>query len=251
MKNLLLVLIVFISVNLYSQGDTIRETEFDAILNAAFPELKGYDTTLVYHENGKVSYISTTFDGKRHGLYQSWYANGQLMYEGSYVHNKQDGLHISYFENGNIQSKSWYELSKTTKSIFYDENRKKSYATKDKSNGLIVKSWYKSGQKLIVEKHKKGFPINCSSRLFGLDGIGITKTKEFQESQYCTCNGKPVVLKNGVFVDDSNNPVNVNYTYRRKVWYENGQLKSKYVYKKGKTTFQEWDENGILIELEE
>ena len=251
MKNTLLILITFISINLYSQEDTIRETGFDAILSTSFPGTVGYDTTIFYHENGNIFYIEPTLNGIRHGIFQRWHLNGQLIYQGNYVNGKMDGIHRSYFDNGKIQMKSRYELGKMISQKFYYKNGRKSYFVTYKSNGLIVRSWYENGQKSLLERHKNGFPINCSSPLLPLISLDSsatnTKTQQLQENQQCFCNNEPVFYKNGVYVDSSNNPVNMNYKSVRKVWYENGELKSKYVYKNGERTYKEWDENGVLV----
>ena len=51
-------------------------------------------------------------DGKRNGLYTSWYKNGQKMLEINYKDGKQDGLSTHWYDNGQKEAEITYKDGK-------------------------------------------------------------------------------------------------------------------------------------------
>jgi antitoxin component YwqK of YwqJK toxin-antitoxin module len=63
----------------------------------------------------KITYVN----GKRNGLYESWYDNGKLEEKVNYKNDKMDGLYESWYDNGILQERSNYKNGK------YDGVRKR------------------------------------------------------------------------------------------------------------------------------
>ena len=48
-------------------------------------------------------------NGKREGLFKTYYENGRVAVEESYKHGKQEGPLRTYYENGQLRSETFYK----------------------------------------------------------------------------------------------------------------------------------------------
>ena len=71
---------------------------------------------------GKVTgeYQGSFKDGKRDGLWVSYYYNGQLKWKGNYKDGKVDGPFVSYWDNGKLQSEGTLKDGKEVGPWFYN-----------------------------------------------------------------------------------------------------------------------------------
>jgi antitoxin component YwqK of YwqJK toxin-antitoxin module len=61
-----------------------------------------------YHENGQLKLEGPMVDGKRHGLWKSWYENGLKWSETTFSHGVKSGPTITYYENGMMRYNGEY-----------------------------------------------------------------------------------------------------------------------------------------------
>ena len=103
-----------------------------------------------YHFTGKKKSEETFKDGKRDGLFTTWYENGQKEGEVTFKNGKEDGLVTQWYENGQMKSEVNYKDGKEDGLLtnWYENGQKKGEGTfKDgKSDGLVT-IWYENGQK--------------------------------------------------------------------------------------------------------
>ncbi|MBD79062.1 MAG: hypothetical protein CL840_09100 [Crocinitomicaceae bacterium] len=79
--------------------------------------------TIQYYKNGNIK-IEGEFndDGKREGMWKSYYENGQPWSIGEYQNGKQHGINRVYFPNGSVRYEgNWENDLKTGTWNFYDE----------------------------------------------------------------------------------------------------------------------------------
>jgi antitoxin component YwqK of YwqJK toxin-antitoxin module len=75
-----------------------------------------------YHPNGGIKTKGTIVDGKRHGLWESFYENGTKWSETNYAYGVREGKTVSYHKNGFIHYIGYYSSNKKTgKWMIYDE----------------------------------------------------------------------------------------------------------------------------------
>jgi len=78
-----------------------------------------------YYENKQIQIDGEYKDGKRNGLWVSWYMNGKKWSEGSYKNGKSEGRRVTYFENGKVRYEGMYKNDQRTGVWrFYDETGK-------------------------------------------------------------------------------------------------------------------------------
>lgn len=79
----------------------------------------------IYYENKQIQMDGAYKDGKRHGLWVSWYMNGNKWSEGTFRNGKSEGKRITYFENGKVRYEGSYKNDQRIgKWRFYDETGK-------------------------------------------------------------------------------------------------------------------------------
>ena len=63
-----------------------------------------------YYDEEKYILNSEVFmlNGKKEGMYKSYYKNGQLMNEINYIDDKKEGIYKSYFLNGQLMVETNY-----------------------------------------------------------------------------------------------------------------------------------------------
>jgi antitoxin component YwqK of YwqJK toxin-antitoxin module len=77
------------------------------------------------YDNGQVKINGTLVDGKRHGLWVSYFENGLKWSEENYYMGVRDGKAISYFSNGMLRYRGAYvDDVKAGLWTFYDEEGK-------------------------------------------------------------------------------------------------------------------------------
>jgi antitoxin component YwqK of YwqJK toxin-antitoxin module len=82
-----------------------------------------HETT--FYENRQMQMDGDFKDGKRHGLWVSWYMNGNKWSEGTFRYGKSEGKRTVYFENGKVRYEGTYKNDlRVGKWRFYDETGK-------------------------------------------------------------------------------------------------------------------------------
>ena len=78
-----------------------------------------------YYENKQMQMDGEYNDGKRNGLWVSWYMNGNKWSEGAFKNGKSEGRRVTYFENGKVRYERAYKNDQRIgKWRFYDETGK-------------------------------------------------------------------------------------------------------------------------------
>jgi len=99
-----------------------------------------------FYEDG-TPWSETTFkDGIKNGKTTTWHPNGQKRYDGFYTNDTESGKWTFYDEKGNITQQGDYESGKW---IFYYENGKISQKRDDKSG---KSTYYDENGKVIPEE---------------------------------------------------------------------------------------------------
>ena len=112
-----------------------------------------------FYENGQLKFVENkNEDGKRDGLWTSWYENGQKQLEGTYKNGKEDGLFITWYENGERRSEGTWKGGKF--------------------DGLWI-SWYENGQKRLEGTYKYGDLVNLIGR-WNVDGSVRTEPFDWE-----------------------------------------------------------------------
>ena len=187
-----------------------------------------YNRNVEYNENDQIQLTGNFKDGKKDGIWTSWYEHGQKKEELNY----KDGDLVyrtvfKYYGNNQIESEknynkvdqregkliSWYESGQQKKNFNYK---------KDQLDGKRT-IWYESGQKESEANYKNG----------KLDG----KSTRWYESGH---------KKSEANYKNEENYERGKLDGKWTSWYENGQMKSENHYKDGKKDgiWTSWYEHG-------
>ena len=118
--------------------------------------------TKYWKTTGKKGYRINYKDGKKDGLYTSWYENGQKSEEGNYMNNDREGIWTTWYENGQKESEGTYkfgEMKLELWTFWYDNGQVTSTSTdrKVKEDGSTTHTtWYRNGKKQSEETYKDG-----------------------------------------------------------------------------------------------
>ncbi len=137
-------------------------------------------------------------DGKKEGIWRSYYTDGSLKSEITYVHGKKYGLAKTYFENGNIAEEGvWLEDKWVNKYKAYYRNGKLSYVWNyneygtrsgyqkyyyENGNLKIEGGWVDGKENGIIREYYEDGSLRCE-KIFhngktGKDSITIYEIKE-------------------------------------------------------------------------
>ena len=76
-----------------------------------------------FHPNGAISMEGPMLNGKRQGVWKSWYTNGIQWSQNDYENGLRNGKTFSWYENGNLRYEGQYENDKQVGFWqVYDEN---------------------------------------------------------------------------------------------------------------------------------
>jgi antitoxin component YwqK of YwqJK toxin-antitoxin module len=80
---------------------------------------------LEYHESGEIKIVGEYKNGRRSGLWSSWYTNGELQSELNYSDGLENGEYKVFYQNGNLKIKGFYKNGKeSTEWLFFDSDGK-------------------------------------------------------------------------------------------------------------------------------
>ena len=125
-----LVLLMFLATACRLQHKVIEETYSDGSpKRVCIYKGKGENREMIrettYYENKQMQMDGGYNDGKRDGLWISWYMNGKKWSEGEFRNGKGEGKRITYFENGKVRYEGIYKNDERVgKWRFYDESGK-------------------------------------------------------------------------------------------------------------------------------
>jgi len=127
---LILLLITFTAASCRFTQKVIEETYPDGSpKRVCIYKGKGENREMIrettYYENKQIQMDGEFKDGKRNGLWLSWYSNGNKWSEGTFKNGKSEGKRTTYFENGKVRYEGFYkDDQRTGKWRFYDETGK-------------------------------------------------------------------------------------------------------------------------------
>jgi antitoxin component YwqK of YwqJK toxin-antitoxin module len=76
-----------------------------------------------FHANGNLKMKGEVVDGKRHGVWTTWYENGVKWSENTYSYGVLEGKTVTYHSNGQVHYIGYYSSDKKASTwMFYDEN---------------------------------------------------------------------------------------------------------------------------------
>ena len=170
-----------------------------------------------WYENGKKDYEATYKKGELNGLYTEWDNNSNKIKEGSYVNKLMEGEWYFYYFNMN--RKRWMSMTGSFKSGDGGNPNENSGVPTNGRHGLF-KSFYENGQKLNEFYYKDG----------KIDGLNTYWYENGQKEQELTFKAGKV---EGLRTD----------------WYENGNKRLEGTYKDGKLDglWSQWWENGVKM----
>lgn len=73
------------------------------------PNESGVKVSREYHENGQLKMEGPMVNGKRHGVWTSWYENGLKWSETTFSHGIKSGRTITYYDNGMMRYNGEYD----------------------------------------------------------------------------------------------------------------------------------------------
>ena len=135
-------------------------------------KLNGYYKT--YYENGQLNYICsyTYTDDKKNGIYKRYYKNGQLYIICSYTDDERNGEYKSYHKNGQLKEICSYIDGKINGEYKkYNDNGQLEYICSyidDKKNGEF-KSYYEDGQLEVICSYTDD-KMNSEFKVYYKDG---------------------------------------------------------------------------------
>ena len=96
-----------------------EETLIDKDFLKYHPETKELYSGEVFQNRmgGEKEFEGSYKDGKKDGLWTTWYENGQKNSERTYKDNKRDGLWTEWYENGQKKSEGTWKNGKFNKMI--------------------------------------------------------------------------------------------------------------------------------------
>ena len=125
---------------------------------------RGCGWGVLYYINRNVKGLYQLKDGKKDGLFTSWYENGQKDGQHNWKDGKQDGLCTYWYENGQKRSEANFKDGELDglATGWYENGIKKEESNwkNDKEDGLAT-GWYENGRKKKEGNHKDG-------KLYGL-----------------------------------------------------------------------------------
>ena len=125
-----LVLLVFLATSCRFEQKVIEETYPDGSpKRVCIYKGKGENREMIretiFYENRQMQMDGEYKDGKRNGLWVSWYMNGKKWSEGTFKNGKSEGRRVTYFENGKVRYDGAYKNDQRVgKWRFYDETGK-------------------------------------------------------------------------------------------------------------------------------
>ena len=112
-----------------------------------------------FWKNGNIQYEGVFKDGKEHGFFESFYENGQLKERKTYKDGKEEGLVEQFYENGQLDYKgNWKDgMEDGFYEIFYENGQLDHRGNfKDGKKHGLVEIHYENGQIEERGKYKNG-----------------------------------------------------------------------------------------------
>lgn len=160
--------IYFVIQDFYTTGekrtDPYLVTDLDRVINDHF-DIVDYDRfpinglLIIWFKNGLVQQKGVfNLDGKRKGLWVSWYEGGQKKTSGHYKNNLKEGAWTVWYQNGRRMQKGYYH--------------------EDNKEGVWI-YWYGNGKKKEAGRYSQGLRVERWS--FWDDSGQLVKSKEIRE----------------------------------------------------------------------
>lgn len=117
------------------------------------------------HSNSNMKIEGSYIDGKKVGIYTSWYDNGQKMAEEHYKDGIKVGEWIKWYDNGNLKERKHYHQGDGKLDGYYIEYynqyipHEQKYQLQDYTNGRkdgIYKQWYPKGGLAFEGRYEDG-----------------------------------------------------------------------------------------------
>ena len=84
-----------------------------------------------YYDNGQLRYKGSYKDDKQDGIWEYYFSNGQLSFKGSYKDDLKDGIWEEYYINGNLEFKGLYKDDELVKILPLYESKTPSFLLKE------------------------------------------------------------------------------------------------------------------------
>ena len=87
----------------------------------------------IYYDNERTKLKKEYFElnGKKNGIYKSYWENGILKSKVNYIDNMRNGIYNSYHNNGQYARDNWYITAHIHKSFELKKNHSKKYPCTD------------------------------------------------------------------------------------------------------------------------
>ena len=166
--------------NLLGIGCELLENTYEVIKNndgVIYSQVIEFDTIntyITFYNDGQLDLMGMLDkDGKRVGLYTSWYENGQKEREENYKDGELDGLFTRWDQNGQKRTKQTYKDGKIDGlwTRWYSNGQKEIEGTlKDGEHDGLLTYWDQNGQKRKEETYKDGELDKLVTKWWNKDG---------------------------------------------------------------------------------
>jgi len=207
-----------------------------------------------WYSNGQKEKEGTLKDGKKNGLWTVWWKNGQKWSEGTFRDGKEDGTWTMWYENGQKRVETTYEFGYADGlwTSWYSNGQKKKEGTLESIffNSIRVglwTEWSENGQKEQEGTYKNGRKDGVWTYLDndGSKYVGKVEREDDEDGTFL-----------GWYFGDAERKVESYVTYKdgkedglKTYWHENGQKYSEGIYKVGNVISEKcWDEVGNEME---
>ena len=213
----LFLLFLFISINSFSQHDTIRG----------------------YYPDSTLKFEKVKLNGLIEGHYKKWFSNGNLQMSLFYKNGVQNGISYYYFNTGHLQSKYNYKNGEMRRYIMFHENGNKMAISKMKGCYLKSKEWNKEGR--LISKIRSKNEVSCMALM------PIEKDSLFKPVVSCSCGNIEIIFKDGKYLNIKGNEFTSKKRFKKTFYFDNGQMMVYTKYRFGKGIEKKWDKQGNLV----
>ena len=209
----------------------------------------------LYYKNGEIKTFVIFKNGKRNGVYKSYYEDGTILLESMYINGVQEGFEKCYYNNGKIKEEN----------NFKNGERNGVCKTYSKDGQLLLEITYRAGLRngQYIEYYEENEKIKTKGEYKSTSVFNVRNSK-IRKDYYL--NGKLKRERTYEDTDEGENFFEKNYHEKSgkltsegkyinnqkdgifKIYYENENIYGEYGYKNGYDDgkFKEYYENGNL-----
>lgn len=212
---------------------------------ASIPQIEGLEKVTETYKDGKINRIYHCKNGKKEGLYKSYYKNGRFRDEGSFKDDKLEGICKVYYDNGRLKSE---------------------FNCKDGKFHGLCKKCYSDGNLEWERTYENGVMVSEAPRMqnetININGIEYQANHKFTEEEKLLSMPEMEGFERRIGLTGLNETGLIHGIVFRKIekyarnkikikertWYESGVISTEWSIFTDGTIFRKFDEKGQLVE---